>query len=642
MIIFPMAGRSSRFFKAGFTRPKYMLPLGSSYGGVSVFRACVSSFKAYFGQETFVFVHLDDKGVRDFLEAELKAVGVPQNTYKLVALKTTTSGQAETVAAGVKKAKIKSDERLIVFNIDTIRPGYKLPECVVDENVTGYIEVVEAEGDHWSFVKGDTNGRVTEVSEKLRISDLCSTGLYYFRSADTFLKAYNAMQSVDVKKLQGGERYVAPLYNLLIAEGKEIRYELISMNQVQFSGTPDEYAALLKMTDGPELPSPPYSSSKADPVPDYYAHPKTQIEVDQKNGVRAPWGDNSNLTVLLHGMYDEGNRTYLSSLAKSWRRTLPGAQIGFSASEIEKNISLAERDFWQQSDLDWVDDRRARLIRQLRPDVDFIVEGEAMAALAPLKFDDKVNNCNKMIASVQAGLAAVRTPWVLRIRSDALIRHPARIADAYAHFAKHVGRPKAFKQPVAICPYYTINPLGLERMSFHVSDWYNLGLIEDVRDYWNVAPMTMMDATYFEGVPHAHHTNSFEKPMRAKMPPEMMIGTTFAARHGYKVPSYFNETGYESEGLAFIRDNFVMPDPDVIGMSIGKYANARKWILTGLLVISAQEWYILAEGGEKAFRKATALKRWMLRLATARRKLNVFSKIRHSKAIRSFGWVIKS
>jgi CTP:molybdopterin cytidylyltransferase MocA len=641
MIIFPMAGRSSRFYKAGFTRPKYMLPLGKSYRGVSVFRACVESFKSYFGSETFVFVHLNDEGVREFLEAELKAAGVPEKSCRFVALEDTTSGQAETVAKGIEGSELDVDEQLIIFNIDTIRPGFKLPECVNNKDVAGYIEVVKADGDHWSFVGAAENGRVETVTEKKRISDLCSTGLYYFRSTEAFLKAYRTTQDVDVKSLQGGERYVAPLYNILIAQGQDIRYDLIPMSQVLFSGTPDEYGALLEMTEGPELPKEVALSAKADPVLDYYAYPKSRSGADVDGEALAPWGENENLTVLLHGVYDEGNRAYMSDLIASWRRALPGAQIGFAASEIERNISPQERDFWRQEDLDWIDDRRIRLLRQLRPELDFIVEGRPQNVLAPLKFDDKANNCNKMIASVQAGLAMVKTPWVLRIRSDALIRHPERMAQAYDHFAKHVGTPKVFKRPIAICPYYTINPYGLERMSFHISDWYNLGLTEDVRDYWDVAPMTMADATYFEGVPHAPHTNSFERPMRAKMPPEMMIATTFAARHGYRVPGYFNELGYEADALDFIRENFVMPDPDVIGMSLGKYARERKWILTGLLIISAREWQILAESGKSAFRNATASKRWMLYWANLRRKLNVYSGVRHSKAIRSIGWIIK-
>ena len=40
MIVIPMAGLSSRFTKAGYTKPKYMLPLA----GKSVFAHSIESF----------------------------------------------------------------------------------------------------------------------------------------------------------------------------------------------------------------------------------------------------------------------------------------------------------------------------------------------------------------------------------------------------------------------------------------------------------------------------------------------------------------------------------------------------------------------------------------------------------------------
>ena len=49
MIIIPMAGKSSRFYKAGYTLPKFMLPLN----GKTIFEEAVSSFKKYFKTDFF-------------------------------------------------------------------------------------------------------------------------------------------------------------------------------------------------------------------------------------------------------------------------------------------------------------------------------------------------------------------------------------------------------------------------------------------------------------------------------------------------------------------------------------------------------------------------------------------------------------
>ncbi len=86
--------------------------------------------------------------------------------------------------------------------------------------------------------------RAAEVAEKVRISDLCSTGLYYFRSAGLFQELYAPIAAKDPSTLQGGERYIAPLYNDALKLGHDIRYALIEADEVLFCGTPDEYDAL--------------------------------------------------------------------------------------------------------------------------------------------------------------------------------------------------------------------------------------------------------------------------------------------------------------------------------------------------------------------------------------------------------------
>ncbi len=52
MIVIPMAGMSSRFFKAGYTQPKYMLEAH----GQTLFEHSVNSFAAYFASTPFLFI----------------------------------------------------------------------------------------------------------------------------------------------------------------------------------------------------------------------------------------------------------------------------------------------------------------------------------------------------------------------------------------------------------------------------------------------------------------------------------------------------------------------------------------------------------------------------------------------------------
>ena len=64
MIIIPMAGKSSRFYKAGFDVPKFMLNV---YKNSDVFTEAVLSFKKFFTTDFFVFIHRSDDNSEAFI-----------------------------------------------------------------------------------------------------------------------------------------------------------------------------------------------------------------------------------------------------------------------------------------------------------------------------------------------------------------------------------------------------------------------------------------------------------------------------------------------------------------------------------------------------------------------------------------------
>ena len=247
MIVLPMAGLSSRFHKAGYVKPKYMLELA----GRSVLSHVIKGFEGQIGQQRFLFICRDIDDTPAFILEECQSAGLKREDIDLVVLDHETSGQAETVYIGLKRAKAALDAPLTVFNIDTFRPGFRYPMTFEVGAVDGYLEVFRGEGDHWSFVRPDETApsvelKVSEVTEKIRISDLCSTGLYYFKTVELFNSLYEPTMSVDSTALQGGERYIAPLYNGAISQGLDIRFHLIARAEVQFCGTPEEYLALVE------------------------------------------------------------------------------------------------------------------------------------------------------------------------------------------------------------------------------------------------------------------------------------------------------------------------------------------------------------------------------------------------------------
>ncbi|HYG87187.1 MAG TPA: glycosyltransferase family 2 protein [Azospirillum sp.] len=243
MIVIPMAGLSRRFAEAGFDRPKYMLEAQ----GRTLFSHAVGSFEAYFDILPFLFVVRDVADTPAFVAEECRRLGV--RDARAAVLAHTTRGQAETVALGLRKAGIAPDETVTIFNIDTFRPGFRFPDSFDVAKVDGYLEVFEGEGANWSFVRPAEAGsdRVAETTEKRPISTLCCTGLYHFRHAGAFLSAFEEQAAWPAERLQGGELYVAPLYNTLIAAGADIRFHRIAREAVVFCGVPEEYDAFLKV-----------------------------------------------------------------------------------------------------------------------------------------------------------------------------------------------------------------------------------------------------------------------------------------------------------------------------------------------------------------------------------------------------------
>lgn len=236
-IIIPMAGLSSRFTQAGYVLPKYMLYVKNR----SLFNLAVSSFDKYFDTCRFVFVARDVFDTKTFIEKECELMGVKD--FEVVILPAPTKGQAETVLEGCKRASIPAQEPVLIFNIDTFRPGFTFPEDISQWD--GYLEVFVGSGKNWSYAKTESEGstRVVETAEKQEISQYCSTGLYYFASAELFEKAYTLNMEHPLNGKM--ELYVAPLYNHLIALNHKIHIHVINRDEVIFSGVPAEYEQLL-------------------------------------------------------------------------------------------------------------------------------------------------------------------------------------------------------------------------------------------------------------------------------------------------------------------------------------------------------------------------------------------------------------
>jgi dTDP-glucose pyrophosphorylase len=224
MIVFPMLGRSSRFYEAGYSRPKYELLVG----GETLFSKAVKTFESHFDLVPFLFLVRKDCNALEFVTGEISKLGIKD--FRIMSFDYETRGQADSVMVGLRH--YDENLSLMIFNIDTIRENFNWPSSFDD----GFVEVFESEGDHWSFIEPLDQRYVARTTEKVRISNLCSNGMYGFSSISLFKAAFENSAKDDL-----GELYIAPLYNHLIKSGYKINYRIVSNQDIFHCGLPIDY-----------------------------------------------------------------------------------------------------------------------------------------------------------------------------------------------------------------------------------------------------------------------------------------------------------------------------------------------------------------------------------------------------------------
>ena len=224
-IVITMAGLGSRFREAGYTVPKYQIEVK----GKTLFDWSMSSLENFFN-ESFIFIVRREDNATNFIRTTCAALGIDG---KIIELDRLTRGQAETALFASKFWT--EGEPILIYNIDTyVEPGQLRAELIRGE---GFIPCFTAAGTHWSFVKLDETGQAVEVREKQRISNHCSIGAYYFKSARLYTELYKNFYSDDSGRV---EQYIAPIYNLLIERGAAVYIQDIPAEFVHVLGTPAE------------------------------------------------------------------------------------------------------------------------------------------------------------------------------------------------------------------------------------------------------------------------------------------------------------------------------------------------------------------------------------------------------------------
>ena len=227
-VVVSMAGLGSRFSRAGYKQPKYKILVKSK----TMFEWSMLSMRDFFDTH-FVFACLDDA---DFEWIQKIANSLEIIDYSFHIRESVSRGQAETVYDAVNL--LKKDDMLWVYNIDTyVESGIKKTDI---GSASGCLHVSYSTEPNMSFVDYDVNGKVNKVVEKKQISTWASVGCYGFSSVDLYREIYKKSYLSGMTKEVGGERYIAPMYSLMLNHGMEVVAPKLDQSLVHVLGTPED------------------------------------------------------------------------------------------------------------------------------------------------------------------------------------------------------------------------------------------------------------------------------------------------------------------------------------------------------------------------------------------------------------------
>ncbi len=212
-IVIPMAGRGSRFEREGYQDPKPLIEVE----GKRMIELVINNLRPD-RPHKFIFI---------CQESHIKKYDLDSKLYswapgcEVVSIEGVTEGAACTALCA--KSFIDDDSQLMIANsdqwVDIDIDEYL--SCMDDESIDGLIMTMKASDNKWSYVKLGDNGMVTEVVEKVVVSDEATVGIYNFRRGMDFVR--HAEKMIENNERSNGEFYVAPVYSYMYSrQGSKI------------------------------------------------------------------------------------------------------------------------------------------------------------------------------------------------------------------------------------------------------------------------------------------------------------------------------------------------------------------------------------------------------------------------------------
>lgn len=234
-----MAGRGSRFADAGYLDPKPLIDVK----GKHMIEVVINNLKPTC-EHRFIFVCQEDHVKKYDLETIFRK---SCDNFEIVAINGITEGAAITVLKA--REYFDNDEPLMIANSDQW-VDVDINDYLSDmkmRKLSGSMLTMKANDPKWSYAKVDEFGIVSQVVEKIVVSDEATVGIYNFNRGCDFCRFADYMVEQDIRS--NGEFYVAPVYSYMARKGHEIGVYNIGKeaNGMYGLGIPEDLELFLRL-----------------------------------------------------------------------------------------------------------------------------------------------------------------------------------------------------------------------------------------------------------------------------------------------------------------------------------------------------------------------------------------------------------
>jgi beta-phosphoglucomutase-like phosphatase (HAD superfamily)/dTDP-glucose pyrophosphorylase len=227
-ILIPMAGAGARFEDAGYTFPKPLIDIR----GKPMVQWVVESLNI---KANYIFLVRKEHCEKYSLKHTLNLIAP---NCKIVTVDGLTEGAACTTL--LAKEYIDNDKALLLANSDQFIEwdSNKFMYSMVADEIDGGILTFPSTHPKWSYAKLDQRGFVSEVAEKVPISEHATVGIYYWKHGSDYVKYANQMINKNIRV--NNEFYVCPVFNEAIQDDKKIKISGIKAEEMWGLGTPED------------------------------------------------------------------------------------------------------------------------------------------------------------------------------------------------------------------------------------------------------------------------------------------------------------------------------------------------------------------------------------------------------------------